>query len=60
VVVSVVVCDVPGMPGVETSSPLVSFSIMTPFRVTVRFVVVVSSPWLVGAAGGVVTVVEDE
>src|SRR5580704_10007642 len=48
------------MPGVDTSSPLVSFSIMTPFRVSVRFVVVVSSTWSVGATGGVVTVVEEE
>jgi hypothetical protein len=55
--VSVVVRVVPGLPGVETSVPLVSFSINTPFLVAVRFVVDVTSSWYVGATPGVVTVV---
>jgi hypothetical protein len=55
--VSVVVRAVPGLPGVETSVPLVSFSINTPFLVAVRFVVDVTSSWYVGATPGVVTVV---
>jgi hypothetical protein len=57
VVVSVLVWVVAGLPGVEVSVPLVSFSIMTPFRLAVRFVVDVTSSWYVGATPGVVTVV---
>jgi hypothetical protein len=57
VVVSVLVCVVAGIPGVEVSVPLVSFSIMTPFRLAVRFVVDVTSSWYVGATPGFVTVV---
>jgi hypothetical protein len=48
---------VAGLPGVDVSLPLVSFSINTPFLVTVRFVVDVTSSWYVGATPGVVTVV---
>jgi hypothetical protein len=54
------VCEIPGLPGVETSVPLVSLSIITPFRLTVRRVDVVTSTSCVGATPGVVTVVELE
>ena len=43
VVVLVVVREVPGTPGVVSSVPSVSFSIMTPARSEDRFTVVVSS-----------------
>jgi hypothetical protein len=57
VVDSVLVWVVAGLPGVEVSVPLVSFSINTPFLVAVCFVVDVTSSWYVGATPGVVTVV---
>jgi hypothetical protein len=60
VVDSVLVWVVAGLPGVETSVPLVSFSIVTPFRLAVRLVVIVTSSCCVGAMAGVVTVVELE
>jgi len=60
VVVLVLVCEIPGLPGVETSVPLVSFSIITPFGSALRRVVVVTSTSCVGATPGVITVVELE
>ena len=51
---------VAGVPGEEVSVPLVSFSINTPLRVAVRFVVDVISSCCVGVVPGVVTVVELE
>jgi hypothetical protein len=55
--VSVLVWVMAGLPSVEVSVPLVSFSINTPFLVAVRFVVDVTSSCCVGATPGVVTVV---
>jgi hypothetical protein len=60
VVVSVWVRVVEGTPGDVTSSPVVSFSISTPFRVEVRLVVVDSLTSCVAGTPGVVTVVEVE